>query len=219
MSYSGIIRRFGLLFLCLSLSATAFAGERRTDAVLAGNGVASWEVNKNILIPPIVNEKYVYYDVCGLCENDIQCDLKKKCIKWTDGEKYDSVTSWKIKWDYGRNRVAGACSAEAFTVTVDIVFRLPRWERTKDAPRALADKWDTYMKNLMTHENGHRDLAVAAATDLTRDVVELAPAQTCDELDRRIDDLSRIRMEKLDEAQKEYDVKTDHGRKQGAVFP
>ncbi len=219
MSYSVIFRRFGLMVLCLSLSATAFAGEHGAGVVLAGNGVVPWEVKKDNLIPPKVNEKYIYYDICGLCETDLQCDLKKKCIKWTDGEKYDSVTSWEIKWDYVRSRAPGVCSAEDFTVTVNVVFRLPRWQRTNAVPRALADKWDTYMKNLMTHENGHRDLAVAAATDLSRDVAELAPVQTCDELDRRIDALSRIRMRKLDEAQKEYDEKTEHGRKQGAVFP
>ncbi len=217
MSYPGIFRIYGLLFLCLSVFTTAFAGDRGAGDALAGNSIASRKVNK--IVPTRVNEKYVYYDVCGLCEKDLQCDLKNKCIKWTDGKKYDSMTSWKMKRHYDRNNTAGACSVEAFTITVEVVFRLPRWEHTDAAPTALVDKWDRYMKNLVTHENGHRDLAVAAAADISRDVAELAPIWTCAELDRRIDDLSRIRMNKLVEEQKEYDIKTEHGRMQGAVFP
>ena len=217
MSYPGIVRIFGLLILYLYVSATTFAGDSGAGDAPAGNGLASREVRK--IIPAKVNEKYVYYDICGLCEKDLQCDLKSKCIKWTDGKKYDSVTSWKMKRDYNRNSTAGACSVEAFTVTVEVVFDLPRWKHADDASRELVDKWDRYMKNLITHENGHRDLAVAAAADISRDVAELAPISTCGELDRRIDNLSRIRMNKLVEEQKEYDIKTEHGRKQGAVFP
>jgi predicted secreted Zn-dependent protease len=217
MSYPGIFRIYGLLFLCLSVFTTAFAGDRGVGDAPAGKNIASRKVNK--IIPAKVNEKYIYYDICGLCEKDLQCDLKDKCITWTDGKKYDAVTSWEMKREYALNSAAGACSVEAFTVTVEVVFHLPRWEHTDAAPRALVDKWDRYMQNLLTHENGHRDLAVAAASDISRDVAELAPIGTCGELDRRIHDLSRIRMNKLVEEQKEYDIKTEHGRRQGAVFP
>jgi predicted secreted Zn-dependent protease len=71
----------------------------------------------------------------------------------------------------------------------------------------------------MMHEQGHRDRAVEAATELTRSVAELPPAGTCTELDREVQKLYRARMEKLLKDQEEYDDMTNHGIAQGAVFP
>jgi predicted secreted Zn-dependent protease len=104
-------------------------------------------------------------------------------------------------------------------VFVEIVYRYPKWVRTDDASRPLVEKWDRYMKNLITHENGHRDMVAEAAAELTRAVAGLPPAATCAEIDRKVKALCRERMEKLTEDQKGYDAATEHGVKQGAVFP
>ncbi len=71
----------------------------------------------------------------------------------------------------------------------------------------------------MAHEKGHRDLAVAAAEDLTRAVADLSKAGTCTELDRKVHDLCRARMDRLLVEQRDYDTATHHGASQGAVFP
>jgi predicted secreted Zn-dependent protease len=203
--------------LLLGMATTAFAGEDRpVVANLAKDPVPR---KKNIVAPPLVTEKYDYYEVGGSCEKDLQCEMNQKSIKWNDGKKYDSVTSWKVKWDYGYDRAPRTCSADAFRVTVAITFRLPKWARAGDAPQQLVDKWDSYMKNLLAHENGHRDMAVEAAADLSRAVAELPPALSCDELDRQVQKMCRARMKELKEDEVEYDTATNHGYTQGAVFP
>jgi predicted secreted Zn-dependent protease len=216
MSGSGLMRGIILHLLLLSVAAAAFAGEGRP--VVASLGKDPVPRKKNIA-PPLVAEKYDYYEVCGSCEKDLQCEMNQKGIKWDDGKKYDSVTTWKVKWDYGYDRAPQTCSADSFRVTVEILFRLPKWTRTGDAPQQLVDKWDSYMKNLVMHENGHRDMAVEAAADLSRSVAELPPAPTCVELDREVQNLCRARLKKLKEEEKEYDAITNHGYAQGAVFP
>jgi predicted secreted Zn-dependent protease len=205
-----------LSVLVLCLTATALAGEERPIVAHLGKDPAPQK--KNVISPTVI-EKYDYYEVGGCCEKDIQCDLKQKCIKWNDGKKYDSVTSWKVRWDYGYDRAPQTCSVDSFRVTVAISFRLPKWSRPGDAPRNLIDKWDSYMKNLVTHENGHRDMAVEAAAELSRAVADLPPALTCAEIDREVQKLSSARMMKLKEDEKEYDAATNHGYTQGAVFP
>jgi predicted secreted Zn-dependent protease len=167
----------------------------------------------------VVNEKTEYYEVCGGCEKDVQSELRVKCIKWTDGKRYDSVTNWKVKWDYGHSQAPQTCTAESFVVTVDIVYRLPKWVRTGEVSRTLVEKWDRYMENLMMHEKGHRDRAVAAAEELTRMVAELPSARTCAELDRVVNTQCKTRLDKLIEDQKTYDADTCHGVLQGAEFP
>jgi predicted secreted Zn-dependent protease len=130
------------------------------------------------------------------------------------------VTNWKVKWDYSHSQAAPeTCTAESFVVTVDIIYRLPKWVRTGEVSQTLVEKWDRYMENLMMHEKGHRDRAVAAAEELTRMIAELPPARTCAELDRVVNTLCRTRLDKLIEDQKTYDADTCHGVLQGAEFP
>jgi predicted secreted Zn-dependent protease len=206
------------------ISALIIAFSSATFAVEGGPVVANIQKEillpaKNTVIPPVVKEVYEYYEVCGCCETDLKGELKQKCITWKDGRKYDALTSWKMKWDYGHNRAGETCSADSFTVTVNVRYHLPKWVKPADAPRELVEKWEGYTKNLMTHENGHRDRAVDAATELTKAVTELPPAPTCAELDRSVNILSRAQMRKLDEEQLRYDKDTRHGAAQGALFP
>ncbi|HUI45294.1 MAG TPA: DUF922 domain-containing protein [Nitrospirota bacterium] len=206
------------IFLLLMASTTfSFAEEGKADQTPIDQNASSR--SNSGFIPPVVTEKYEYYEVCGICEKDLQCDLKQKCITWDDGKKYDSVTSWKIKWDYGYDNVASTCKADSFKVNLEVIFRLPKWERTDQAPKDLVAKWDTFVRNLLTHEKGHRDLAIAAAAELARSVAELPPAPTCTDVDKKVQAMSRISMQKLNEEEKKYDVTTKHGQTQGAVFP
>lgn len=192
-------------------------------AVLASSAgfanTAADHKKRNQVLEPVRNERYEYYEVCGCSEKDLHCDLMEKAIKCSDGKKYDSVTNWKVKWDYDYNRGGDACSAAAFRVTVDIIFRLPKWVSNGEAPQQLVDKWNNYMKSLLLHEIGHRDRAVEAANELTRIIAELPPARTCSELDRAVNSISTARLNKLIADQEEYDAATNHGQSQGCLFP
>jgi len=206
-----------LVVMAIAIAVTATADEKKIDTANIGTDLTS-RVENNV-VPPVVKEKYEYYEVCGICEKDVQCDLKKKCIRWSDGKKYDSVTNWKIKWNYGHNNTPQTCTTDSFLVTVKIVYQLPKWVTSGDAPRPLVEKWESFLKQLMIHEKGHRDRAVEAATELTNTIKELPPARTCAELDREVQMLSRKSMIKLKKDQEEYDAVTNHGQTQGAVFP
>jgi len=170
-------------------------------------------------VSPVVTEKYEYYEVQGVSESELRCDMNHNSCKWDDGKKYDSVTSWRVKWDYDYDRTPQSCAPVSFKASVEVVFRYPKWVRADGAPQPLTAKWNNYMKNLTVHENGHRDMAVEAAAELTRAVAELQPAPSCAELDREVKALCRLRMTKLNEDEKAYDVTTKHGLTQGAIFP
>ncbi len=205
-----------VLSILIVTTAVSFAAEKSLE-------VAYQEKEplpiKNTVIPPLVNEKYEYYEVCGCSEDELHCDLKKKCITGNNGKKFDSVTTWDVKWDYDHDSDLGTCAADSFRITVDIRYRYPKWTRPEEAPRPLVEKWNSYLQNLILHENGHRDMVVEATTELTRAVAGLAPPATCAELDTRVRSLCREWMDKLNEDQKEYDAATKHGATQGAVFP
>jgi predicted secreted Zn-dependent protease len=212
-----IKKGFISFILFMIASVTASAGN---DKIVVANVDKDLPFRqKPAVLPPVVTEKYEYYDVNGICEKDLQFQMRQKGITWTNGKKYNSTTSWHVKWDYGYNDASQACSPDSFRVVVEITFRYPKWVGTAEAPQPLVDKWNSYMQHLVLHENGHRDMAVEAATELVHAVAALPPAPDCAKLDRELRSLSRARMNKLNDDEKQYDTTTMHGYTQGAVFP
>jgi predicted secreted Zn-dependent protease len=170
------------------------------------------------VLPPIVKETVEYYEIKGYCEQDLQKQLCTYGVPWKDGKTYDSLTSWDIRWNYGYDREHQSCSADSFTVTIQVTIRYPKWIPADDASPSLVEKWNTYMQSLVEHETGHRDMAVEAAADLSRVVAEIAPAATCADLDRDVRTAARNRMKRLLADNEAYDEATGHGLTQGAVL-
>lgn len=211
-----MIRRTLLVLVIALFAAAASAAEDRIEIASIEKDPPS---RSSRILPPVVIEKYEYYEVCGCTEKELHCDLRQKCGTWTDGKKYDSLTSWNIKWDHEYGQASRTCAINAFKPIVNITFRYPKWKRTDEAPHSLVEKWDRYLDNLIAHENGHRDMVVAAMADLSHAVAQLSPAPTCADLDRNVRALFRTYMAKMKKDQHDYDDATKHGAAQGAVFP
>jgi predicted secreted Zn-dependent protease len=214
---SGMIKGIIVFLLLATVAVTIFASEDGVDAANICKD-PSLQINSGI-IPPVVIEKYEYYEIRGGSEKELRSQMRQNGCKWNDGRKYDSLTSWHWKWDYGYDLTAQGCRAHSVRATIEVIFRYPKWMRTDDAPQPLVDKWDGYMKNLIMHENGHRDMAINAAAELSCIIAALPPASSCAELDRKVRALRRRRMEKLNVDEMGYDETTNHGCTQGAVFP
>ncbi len=166
-----------------------------------------------------VTEQYEYYQIAGNSETELRNQMTTNGIKWDDGKTYDALTTWNVKWDYGYTCGTLGCTAENFNATVAITFRYPSWQPTDVAPGALVQKWDTYMHNLIIHENGHRDMAVRETQGLADAVTQLPPAASRRELDREVAQLANARMAQMNTDERDYDTETIHGTTQGAVFP
>jgi predicted secreted Zn-dependent protease len=211
------VKKILLLLMFISAAHHAFAADNRI--AVASLDKAEYRRDHVRAQAPVVKEMYEYYEVKGSSEGQLRNELCRNGCQWKDGKTYDSVTNWHVKWDYDYDRAPETCSADSFKVFVDITFRYPKWVRTDGVLQALVDKWDSYVKSLVEHESGHRDMAVAAAADLSRAVTAMPPAPTCAELDRRVRVLCHERMKRLEDEAKAYDADTHHGSTQGAVFP
>ena len=165
-----------------------------------------------------VKETEEYYVITGNSEKDLQQAMRENGVRLKDGNVYDSFTRWDLQWDYDYDRSFRNCSANAFAVTAQVTIRYPKWAKSDDAPPSLVAKWEAYLRNLILHESVHRDMVLKAAADLSPAVANLAPADTCDALDRNIQTLVRMRMQRLREDGAVYDRATGHGLTQGAVL-
>jgi predicted secreted Zn-dependent protease len=211
------MKKIFIFFLPLVIAGAGFSADNGTDIARLNNSDHSPQVKTTL--PPVVTEKDEYYEVRGNSEDELRSEMCRCGCRWKDGKTYDSETSWHIRWDYDYERVPHACSAKAFQATVDLISRFPKWMRTDDDPQQLTAKWKSYMKSLVAHEKGHRDMAIRAVTELTRAVAELPSAPDCAELDRKVQSLCHDRLNKLDADANEYDAATRHGILQGAFFP
>jgi predicted secreted Zn-dependent protease len=212
-----MIKKSIFSLLLIAAAVTAFAADDRFDVASIDKDIRPGIQNR--VVTPLVTEKYEYYEIRGNSVKELRGQMCRNGCSLNDGERYDSVTSWRWRVNYGYERAPQACTADSFNVALVIIYRYPKWVHTDGAPQPLVDKWDGYMKNLITHENGHRDLAVEAATELSRALDALPPARSCADLDREVQALGRKRMAKLNADQKSYDETTVHGKTQGAIFP
>jgi predicted secreted Zn-dependent protease len=168
---------------------------------------------------PLVRETYDTYNVNGTSIPELRAGLHRNGVRMNNGDIYDALTSWDVKWEYDYDRSHGGCSVDDFRAVVDVTIRYPRWVSNDDAPAPLADAWGAYLHSLIQHEQGHRDIAVAAADGLIRAATALPPAATCADLDRAVEVLGQSFMKRLTLDQQTYDAETSHGAMQGAVLP
>jgi predicted secreted Zn-dependent protease len=166
----------------------------------------------------IVNESFSYYEVKGNSDTELQNQIKQKGPEWDDGQRYDSLTSWSLACDHRCHVGSDGCSCTCLKVVLDIAYYYPKWVHDDKASPELVDKWNTYLQKLTLHEHGHRDIAIKAATDLSQALAQIPPLSSCGELDRRVRMLNREYVKKVTELQSAYDISTNHGLTQGAIF-
>jgi predicted secreted Zn-dependent protease len=170
------------------------------------------------LPPPLVRETYETYDVPGTSVPELRAGLRRSGVRMKDGSIYDAQTSWAVRWEYDYDSSPAGCAVDDFRAYVDVNIRYPRWVSDDEAPTPVSEAWDSYLHSLIRHEQGHRDIAVAAASAMTRSISQLPPAATCADLDRAVGDLGRSFMKRLSLEQQRYDTDTDHGAVQGAFL-
>lgn len=167
-----------------------------------------------------INQKLEYYKITGNSENELANQLNEHGFAWDDGNTYASTTAASISTHFEPFCPnPWRCIVGSFQVTVDITIALPEWQHGEDAPPELVEKWNRFMENLVLHENGHRDRAVTAATELLTAVQNLPAASSRSALEANVKALKHERLLRLAQDEADYDRDTVHGTSQGALFP
>jgi hypothetical protein len=91
---AGMMKGIIIVLLLLNAAPSVFAGEEEKIQVASIDKKHSFGVKKTF-IPPIVTEKYEYYEIRGGSEQELRDQMSKSGSKWDDGKTYDSVTSWR----------------------------------------------------------------------------------------------------------------------------
>ena len=166
-----------------------------------------------------ITEEHEYYDVSGTTPEEIRHHMTKNGTKWDDGQTYDAVTTWDIRYRYDTTREGGGCYVTSAKTKIGIIFRYPRFTPQPETPESVLNRWNTYMNNLQLHEIGHRDLAVDAAHEISESLSAMGSFTTCREADKAVAAVAKEKLGRMKQSQKDYDATTRHGATQGAVFP
>ena len=183
------------------LNATAdFAAASAADLMMAAPGVQ-------------VSTSTTYYAVEGSTWTALATSLRAQAAS-----EWAASTTWQFTTSYRYEDTGGACRAGPVSVAAAINYRLPDWSPPADAPQDLLDSWSRFSDGVRLHESGHRDIAVAAAVALADALRGLPAEPSCADLEQSARTATADLMRQHEHDQVAYDLETNHGLTQGAVF-
>jgi predicted secreted Zn-dependent protease len=180
-----------------------------------------------LLLMPVVSHadpketvKYDYYDIHGHTVDQLRLDMNSKDIVDRNGRRNDAFTTWDVDWKFNyKTNETGRCALTSVHVTVAVTYRLPRWTDSSAASDEIRRHWDRYMAALLTHERGHENFGVSAAKDVEAAIIALKPQDDCTILDQKANAAGHKAVDKYVAQEIVYDIETNHGATQGAIFP
>jgi len=188
------------------------------SAVLAGCASSAGTAPRDRPEPPHLNAPasanttYAYYEVTGNTMGELFTSMRRQAPP----EGY-GVTRWFISWTTRWEPVGGVCRITQARVNLRTEVRLPRWEPGPDASPELVTQWRTFMEHLRSHENGHLEIAVAAAREVER-ALRRVQTPSCISVQGAGNQAAERVVSEYRARQRAYDARTRHGATQGAVW-
>lgn len=168
---------------------------------------------------PSIHDSIDYHDISGATEAALVAELKRNASTSSSGDRFAANTRWRLTWNFRVESADGPCRVASVATDLDIQMTLPRWNAPSTASPALVKRWNAFTTALRKHEDGHRDIAVAAAHALAERAGKATPASDCDALKRSVGRIADDTLREYRDKESSYDVTTLHGRTQGATFP
>jgi len=166
-----------------------------------------------------VRRSRVTYRVHGSNLEELRESFEPQRYRDASGMAWDAYTWWEVRWSYPFIERIGTCALGREQVSVEIRIHLPRWEPPTDADPELVTSWDDYLAALEAHEEGHAQIALAAACEI-RNVLRTLKAQSdCDRMELEADRATQEVIDRYREFEERFDFETNHGASDGAILP
>jgi predicted secreted Zn-dependent protease len=154
----------------------------------------------------------VHYEVRGLDYPSLVRSLQANGPRGFHG-----LAQWKVTFEHSTEPQGDGCAISAVRVRVAGEILMPRWVDAAAAPLDLQRRWADHYAALQRHEDGHiqhgRELAL-----LVKERLMGLGAMACDRLKVLARQESQRLYENLKARDREYDLRTNHGATQGALF-
>ena len=158
------------------------------------------------------------YTVTGSTPAEIYASLEANGPRG-DGRTFYGLTEFSMGYRYTAVALGPSgnrCRAADVQVQIGITVTLPEWDKPRAADPDLTRAWRRFSRALERHEDGHVRLADEAAERLRLRL--LALRTPCDTLGDRAKALADRLSAVSAEHHHDYDARTEHGVKEGAVW-
>lgn len=159
-----------------------------------------------------------FYQVYGTTGRQLRESIEQ-LRPWKDQGARDAYTGWKIEWSFRFTSSENSCQLQSMTTKTTVTVTLPKWASAAQAPPALVQRWTNYLNALNKHEEGHKQIAYAAAAEIRKRVKALKPQPTCEALTASLNSTADKVVKEFRQKETDYDRTTDYGTTQGARFP
>ena len=165
--------------------------------------------------------KVVTYPVLGKTENELRQSLVASAFPDTiePNRHYNARTDWALSVQSSVQPTMRGCEVETSTITLAMTMTLPALSSNAGVPSDVLSHWTTFISNTITHESGHVTRNYQGASNFQRELGNALPAADCTTLKARLSDLFTRATGTIGQSSVDYDAETQHGAKQGAVFP
>ncbi|MBI5244367.1 MAG: DUF922 domain-containing protein [Elusimicrobia bacterium] len=96
----------------------------------------------------------------------------------------------------------GQCRLTSFSVNLNVVITLPRWDRR--GPAELRAQWDKALRTVQAHEESHKAIAIQSANEIHR-ALERFGAGPCDDFEASLKDMLHTHYSALEQKQYDFD--------------
>ncbi len=160
---------------------------------------------------PFPNTTISYYEVAGTDFESIRAQMNLKGPKDpVDGKQVDALSTWNIDWHWPPD-AQGRCDLSRLTTNFRAMILLPRLTKTESVKQEVLDAWNDYLSHLMQHEANHVRYAYDHVGNLENDI----KASTCDFANAT----GYAALDRIKKFDKDYDLKTGHGKTEDVHFP
>jgi len=160
----------------------------------------------------IIEKEIEYYNVYPKTKKDIKNELLQKSPVKKAGRKLYGGTKWKVNTNV---RVEANCRIKKAYVDLLITTMLPRLTPGKNVKYSVKSPFNKLKNKLITYQKTHEGYAIKAAKEIEKKLLSYGSPEDCDKARKiRRTDVNNI-IKKYREKSKEYDEKTDFGRKKG----
>jgi predicted secreted Zn-dependent protease len=152
-----------------------------------------------------------YYEIHGSTANDLQAGMAQSGPHSAGGAEFAANTSWQFNWSWNQSTSGGVCHPTNVRVTYSITIAFPHWTPPANAAPGLVDRWTSFTEALATHEDGHAIRVIQNAGN----VGDAIAAASC----ANAQAAAQAALNTIQQVSDQYDLDTNHGATQGAVWP
>lgn len=168
----------------------------------------------NLVIAKIsFTEDYDFYLVHPYSKAEILISLNKTTPISESGEKFHGYANSHVKWNFRWKYNNKSCWITSANTDVNTTYTLPKLGTNLVDVNEI---WNQWYPKLVLHEKGHHRLALKIAKKIESTILDMSAETKCSALEIKANAIGHGYLSELDELNKQYDQRTNHGETQGA---